>query len=214
MNILNKLRKPHLVILLTLIIFIPTLSSCVSDNEIVNETNLSTKGLNYNQLKDIVIQVNNLQKRNILNRSSVADTEAEMEIILQPLVENGRQIYNDIISKVDLFNPEFGLTQDDINEINNPDDKELAQLALIYSALQVRDQLDMQARIQWDTDTVMNCLGAALGIHEIYGLIQNTAQLATAQGAIRVLKLLVRRYIGWVGVAVAVYSFGNCMEAW
>ena len=60
----------------------------------------------------------------------------------------------------------------------------------------------------------MNCLGAALGLHEIYGVIQNIAQLGTAQGAVRVLKLLGRRYLGWIGVAVAVYSFGNCMETW
>lgn len=29
---------------------------------------------------------------------------------------------------------------------------------------------------------VMNCLGAALGINEVYGLINNTAQLATVEG--------------------------------
>lgn len=206
MTILNKLRKPYLAILYTFTIFIPTLSSCSSDNETVNESNLSTKGLEYSQLKNIAIQVNNLQQRNALNRNSEATTEAEMELILQPLVENGRQIHSEIISQVDLFNPEFGLTQDDIHEINRLDDKELAQLSFTFSTL--------QARAQWDTDIVMNCLGAALGLHEIYGVIQNIAQLGTAQGAVRVLKLLGRRYLGWIGVAVAVYSFGNCMETW
>ena len=83
------------------------------------------------------------------------------------------------------------------------DEKELAQLSLIVSSA--------YGKANANYDMVMNCLGAALGINEIYGLIQNTAQLATATGTMQVVKLIIRRYVGWIGVALAVYSFSNCM---
>lgn len=215
MNILNRLRKPYIATILALIFLMPTLNSCSADNEIINKKNLLIKGLEYNQLRTIALQVNGLQTRTVLNRNSENSSEAEIKMILQPLVENGRQIHNEIIFQVDLSNSEFGLTQDDINEIKNLDEKELAQLSFTFSTLQAHTRGgDEQARTPWDTETIMNCLGAALGLHEIYGIVKNTTQLATAQGALRVVKLLARRYIGWLGIAVAVYSFGNCMEAW
>lgn len=87
------------------------------------------------------------------------------------------------------------------------DDRELAQLSFIYSATTAYKLSPHQAH-------VVSCIGAALGINEVIGLISNTAALATAQGTLQILKFLAKRYLGWLGVAVAVYSFGNCMGGW
>lgn len=65
-----------------------------------------------------------------------------------------------------------------------------------------------------DLDEIMNCLGAALGIQTIYGIIKNSSELALATTAKQAIKLILKRYAGYVGVAVSIYSFGNCMDYW
>lgn len=217
MNLIKKIRKPYLAIFLSMSILSTSLTSCSNDNlnedvALQNDSNylkrqtqdssFKVKFLEYETLKNLALGVNEIQNSNL------SDNEKEILIkeTLEPMILNGKEIHQEILNQVDLKDPRFELSQDDIDQITSMDDLELAQLSFVYSSANVS--------AEWDTDTVMNCLGAALGISEIYGLIQNTAQLATAQGAVRVLKLLARRYIGWVGVAVAVYSFGNCMDAW
>lgn len=217
MNLIKNFRKPYLAIFFSISILSTSLTSC--SNESINEDvplenkndymsreskdiSFKVNFLDYQTLKHLAIEVNQIES------SDLSDNEKETQIkeTLKPMILNGKDIHQEILNQVNLNDPKLDLTQDDITQIKNMDDKELAQLSFVYGT--------SHARVDWNTDTVMNCLGAALGIHEIYGLIQNTAQLATAQGAVRVLKLLARRYIGWIGVGVAVYSFGNCMEAW
>ena len=36
----------------------------------------------------------------------------------------------------------------------------------------------------------------------------------TVQGVTELLTTLGKRYLGWIGVGVAVYEFGSCMDAW
>ena len=66
----------------------------------------------------------------------------------------------------------------------------------------------------WDRDRVISCISAALGLTIIDGLISNTATLMTVQGVTELLTTLGKRYLGWIGVGVAVYEFGSCMDAW
>lgn len=64
------------------------------------------------------------------------------------------------------------------------------------------------------TDVIIDCISAALGIVEIAALIENTAALFTVEGALAALKLIGKRYVGWIALGFAVYSFGECMEYW
>lgn len=191
---------------MSIIAIITTLlnTSC-SKEEISNPENfdLSSKVLKFEEIEKIAVQVSGIQNRLSTSRVDEATAEAEIREAMLPLIENGEVLHNEIINQLNLNDPNFELTSEEIDHVENMDEKELAQLSLIVSSAYGRASVNY--------DMVMNCLGAALGINEIYGLIQNTAQLATATGTMQVVKLIIRRYVGWIGVAVAVYSFSNCM---
>ena len=181
------------------------LNTSCSKEEISNPENfdLSSKVLKFEEIEKIAVQVSGIQNRLSTSRVDEATAEAEIREAMLPLIENGEVLHNEIISQLNLNDPNFELTSEEIDHVENMDEKELAQLSLIVSSA--------YGKANANYDMVMNCLGAALGINEIYGLIQNTAQLATATGTMQVVKLIIRRYVGWIGVAVAVYSFSNCM---
>lgn len=181
------------------------LNTSCSKEEISNPENfdLSSKVLKFEEIEKIAVQVSGIQNRLSTSRVDEATAEAEIREAMLPLIENGEVLHNEIISQLNLTDPNFELTSEEIDHVENMDEKELAQLSLIVSSA--------YGKANANYDMVMNCLGAALGISEIYGLIQNTAQLATATGTMKVVKLIIRRYVGWIGVAVAVYSFSNCM---
>lgn len=50
----------------------------------------------------------------------------------------------------------------------------------------------------------------AVGVSAIYDLISNTAALGTVETTIGALKLIGRRYLGWIGVGLMVMDFADC----
>lgn len=183
------------------------LNTSCSKEEISNPENfdLSSKVLKFEEIEKIAVQVSGIQNRLSTSRVDEATAEAEIREAMLPLIENGEVLHNVIINEIDFSDPSLDLTSEEINHIDNMTEQELAQLSLVFSTAYNNNTT------QADIDMVMNCLGAALGINEVYGLINNTAQLATVEGTKKLVKLIIRRYVGWIGVAVAVYSFSNCM---
>ncbi|WP_028284090.1 hypothetical protein [Olleya marilimosa] len=203
MNLLQKLRKPYLSILLAALVITPTLTSCSIDNDeskIENQTvDMSKHLIDFDELKVMAENVKSIYLNNKLSRVSEDVTEQQIKIALKPLTDNGMEIRNELINTIDF-------TDEELNEVSNLDDKQLAELSLAFNSI--------QGKADWSTQDVVNCLGVALGLNEIWGLIDNTAQLATVQGTKKLLKLLAKRYLGWIGVAIAAYTFGDCMDAW
>lgn len=181
-------------------------TSCTKE-EINNPKNLdfASKVFRFDEIQKIAVKVNGIQNRLNTNKVDEATAETEIREAMLPLIENGKILHDLIINEIDFSDPSLELTSEEINHIDNMTEQELVQLSLIFSSAYNNNTTKA------DIDMVMNCLGAALGINEIYGLINNTAQLATVEGTKKLVKLIIRRYVGWIGVAVAVYSFSNCM---
>lgn len=58
----------------------------------------------------------------------------------------------------------------------------------------------------------LSCALSALSGYEGFEkLFSGTASLMTAMDVISILKGVLKRYIGYIGIAVAVYEFGNCV---
>lgn len=140
-----------------------------------------------------------------MSKSSSVNNEEEMRIILEPLVENGRSLHNEIISQIDLYDPQYELTQEDIDEIQNLNDEQLAQLSFVMSTT-----YSNVASYGGPDPTVRACLAVAVGIAGLYDLIANTAALGAAETTIAALRLLGRRYLGWIGVGLMIYDFMDC----
>lgn len=109
-------------------------------------------------------------------------------------------------------------------EFGSTDDPRIIQLSLVFLSVEKNKKqpisqagfltISYDSESDYDMNKIMNCLGAALGVNEVRGLIHNTAELMTVEGTKRAVKLILKRYIGWAGVAVGVYSFGSCMDYW
>jgi hypothetical protein len=181
-----------------------TLNSCIKEELNEDRTlNLADKVLTLEEIFLVAKEIQSLMDSSMLKSTNNLNYQEEMRIIMQPLVDNGREIYEEIISNVNLLN--FGFTETEINSIVNMDDTHLAELSLTMSAVHAR---------VIGTDQVIGCIAAALGINELHNIITNTTQLITAKGATQLLKVIAKRYLGWIGVGVAVYSFGVCIDVW
>jgi len=60
---------------------------------------------------------------------------------------------------------------------------------------------------------IRNCVSTALGIGAIRDLVMNTAALGTVETTMAAIRLIGRRYIGWIGVAWMVMDFVDCMNS-
>jgi hypothetical protein len=59
---------------------------------------------------------------------------------------------------------------------------------------------------------LMHCaLMAVTGYDGIEKLLSGTASLMTGTEVLVILKGILRRYVGYIGIAIAVYEFGGCV---
>lgn len=224
MKLLKILRKPYFAILMTIIFMSPIFSSCsnelnnqiismTSDEKLIDLSKHNLKKETFDKIMNKVIVtyqkkvINNNSNDNekvisldFLNRDEFVELEKEIQEILEPLVDNGREIRDELVSNL------TGNDQD-IEELSNLDDSQLVQLSMAMNTLSGKNDPS------WTESQVVSCIGAALGINEAVELLSNTAQLATVEGTKKAVKLILKRYVGWIGLAVAIYSFADCMEA-
>jgi hypothetical protein len=94
------------------------------------------------------------------------------------------------------------LSEIERQQITNFDDAQLAALSFT---------IHTQAySVDWAE--VRSCASAALGIAGINELYVNTLALGTVETTMGALKLLGRRYLGWIGIALMVYDFQDCLS--
>jgi hypothetical protein len=55
-------------------------------------------------------------------------------------------------------------------------------------------------------------IAAVSGYEGFEKLFTGTATLMSATEALVVMKAFLKRYVGYIGIALAVYEFGTCME--
>lgn len=65
-----------------------------------------------------------------------------------------------------------------------------------------------QSFVDWPR--VSSSASAALGIAGIRELWTNTIALGTVETAVEALKLIGRRYLGNIGIALMIYDFADC----
>ena len=62
---------------------------------------------------------------------------------------------------------------------------------------------------------VVDCLLDAFGVSDIVNQINDILDgNGSITVSIQIIKKIGRRYLGWIGLAVAVYEFGDCMNWW
>ncbi|NPA43570.1 MAG: hypothetical protein GXO27_06060 [Chlorobi bacterium] len=205
------MKTPKLLSFIFVIGIILSFSSCkqkVSDDSFT----ITTQPLTMQEIEDIAAQLS------AQNRTLQTQNEDSIRRILLPLIETGRSYYNEILSQIDLNDPSLNLTQEEREAIQNMTEDQLGLLGFVYSVSHICNEISNnndENRTSYraiDKNTILNCLSAALGISDIIAIVENTAALATVDGAIAVLKLIGKRYLGYLGLAVAVVSFVECVS--
>ncbi len=203
----------------------PSISSPL--NAAKQEFELKVKPLSSKQIQDIARKLQKKKKAISLttNRMDVVeelpdgevpitDDVEEIETILSPLVQNGRQIHNEILSKVTSSPDWLMLPFEEKNAILNLSDDQLGELSLIYSTVNLNEWESQPIEaLRMDLGTIRSCLSGALGLGDLYYLIvENPRALLNASGAVKILKHVGLRYLGWVGLGLAVWDFVDCVS--
>lgn len=205
----------------------PSSNAQISASARVGEFELKVKPLSPKQIKDIAKKLEKRKKRlsSETNRIDIIEDipidgevpittdEQEIQTIINPLVQNGRQIHSEIISKVQLSSEWVLLTDYERNAILNITDDQAGELSLIYSTVDLAEwQSDPLEPMRIDIGTIRSCLSGALGVGDLYYLVvENPRALLSANGALKILKHVGLRYLGYVGLALAVWDFVDCV---
>lgn len=127
--------------------------------------------------------------------------EQEYAIALRPLVESGKVIHFEMIRYLQESGELSNLSEIERQQITNLDNSQLAALSFTIHT--------QSYSVDWAQ--VRSCASAALGFAGISELWTNTLALGSVETTMGALKLLGRRYLGWLGVALMVYDFQDCL---
>jgi hypothetical protein len=200
-----------------LAIFLISIVSCSTDEEIIEEVNsVSQTDVNYKKENIPELDISNfvLDKKtmdNVVNEISLirADIEnqsdKEIKRILTPILENGEILHNEMLTFLERNGELDKLTSSEVTEISNLTDEQLIELSFItYNQYQYST-----SSVDWGQ--VRSCASFALGIQGIKTLYTNTLALGTVETMIGALKLIGKRYLGYIGVALMIYDFADCL---
>lgn len=142
-------------------------------------------------------------------KDEIEDNEEVVREILNPLLINGQQIHSEIIGFLERSGELENLTIEEQNEIIYLNDEQLVELSYImYNQQQYASDAN---NIDWPR--VFNCASAAIGISKIKELYTASFSLggATIQTYTGALKVIGKRYLGYVGLAIMIYEFTTCV---
>src|SRR5690625_53826 len=130
----------------------------------------------------------------------------EVKEILNPLLENGNVLHREMILFLEENNGFEGLSPEEHHNISYLTDEQLIELSFItYNQYQYATNSDI------DWDRVRSCASFALGIQGIKTLYTNTLALGTVETMVGALKLIGKRYLGYIGIALMIYDFVDCL---
>ena len=148
---------------------------------------------------------------------------AKCEQILSPLSTSGAAMRDDLVELGQIG--ELDITAEEIAQLKEMDDAELAEFAYYVSAISQSPQPekpvdmdlnDVSRKISYTKQDVFDCISFSTGLSLIsggYGYVEGTISLISAKTAWNVARVMIGRTLGWVGVAVAIYDFTDCMRS-
>lgn len=158
----------------------------------------------------------------IKTRTTSSITEVEAKKIVSPLSDVGASICNELIVLAD--EDMLEMSDQEKTDLLNLQPDQLAAIAyFLHSTQLVATDLSQTEDVSsgalysagYSWSDVSDCLWTATGFETlsgIYGYAEGTATLCTAKTAFKVARAFIGRTLGWIGVAVAIYDFANCMN--
>lgn len=144
-----------------------------------------------------------------------------LQALFAPLVEDGAAMCDQFI---ELSNEgEIEISPEELERLKTLNEPELAQFSYFIHAAAMSlsneecpmdEDTQEEMNVQYKKEDFVDCLAAAIGWDAVtgaIGVVTSTTQLITAKTAWTVGTALIGRCIGWIGLGIAVYDFGNCL---
>lgn len=127
--------------------------------------------------------------------------------LLQPTVESGTTLYNDLMNQVIGTQEWNTLTYEEQTYILNFTPQQKAMLAIILEA--ANNSAAAGGSSKW-----VHCALSALGFNQAYTLFASAFTTGmTATTALQALKFVGVKYLGYIALAVAIYEFVECVSS-
>ncbi len=133
---------------------------------------------------------------NAINTRATEEISDSAEIYLKPFVLDGKSIQKSILVKLDNNSQDYKYFQE-------MSDEQLASLSFLIYNLNTPDTRSSSSRL-------LSCLGAAIGVTSIKEL--SVEGIITATTLSKALIAIGRRYLGYIGVALMVADFYDCVQ--
>jgi len=187
------------------------LSSCQKREPVIESNFLSsikTKPLSFEVVENISTKIK--ANKSFMSVSiEKKNSETEIKNIVTPLIKNGKEIHNELLSNLKSSQEWNSLTYKEKETLINFSDVQLAELSLIF--IEIQNNIPLKENDNWTH--IRSCLSGALGLGELYYLlIQNPRALATARGTLSLLKHIGGRYLGYIGLGLAIFDFADCIS--
>lgn len=212
----NHLFMKHLffVLVVSFLLFTSCKNEEIIKEKQVDKIEIKTKTLSFG---DISIMAESLRKLNIVeikaNALSVKQSnEEEIQQIILPLIENGNQIHKELIDKLIGTFEWNSLPESEKSEILNMSDTQKAQVALFYITYPLNSTDHQYKATAISNEEALHCLSAAVGLTAIETIISGSAALTTVETTVALLKVMGKRYLGYIGLALAIYEFVECVS--
>lgn len=137
---------------------------------------------------------------------SIDLTESEAQTMLEPFIEDGRNLRQSLLSQIDVLGTKSGFASQDIYTIENMTDDELALFSFVIYGIN-QDFVNSRATL---SSRALSCLEVATGISAIRGI--GVSGLVNAKTVTQVLRALGSRYLGYIGVGLMICSFADCVS--
>lgn len=146
-------------------------------------------------------------------QSNTADSNSDLSLILEPMLNNGLQIHTAL--KNEIYTSDFYSELSEYEkaklhvEIDQLEDDQLVELSLIVNVSFYSEQLGSED-INWQR--VYSCVSSAIGIEAVKMLFKNSLETVAIETIIGALKHVGKRYLGWIGVGFMIYEFVQCVS--
>lgn len=197
---------------------IPFTFACSEIEDEPTEIDLDELVMEFDDFIFVIDEINNYQSNIEKNNgpysvNSGNPSEEELELILNPMLDNGNAIhiqFKEVIYSSGVFDELTTQEQNELSsEIDVMTDEQLVELSLIVNVNYYSEQMGSED-IDWNR--ISHCVQAAVGVEALKTIIINSAEAAAVETIIGALKLVGKRYLGWIGVGYMIYSFVQCIQ--
>jgi hypothetical protein len=163
---------------------------------------LSGKVLTKEQFAALSEKMVKIHDKMMLKGIDTIQTEAEAQAALEPLVESGEAIYQEILANSASIPPA------DLVEIEALTDQQLAEIGATFYAV-------ANSTLTTEQKKVLTCISSAFTIAGVIdAAISGTTAIMTLEATVAIVKALAKRFcFGYLGTIWAIYSFLDCVGA-